>query len=360
MNEKARPSRAARRSWLQVLLTFASIGLIVAASVVLYRMLHDLALAQIVAAVSALPSQRVALAAMLVVGSYATLTLYDFFALRTLGLTVIGYRTAALAGFASYAIGHSIGATTFVAGVVRYRVYAPHGLDALAVAKVCIVASLTFWLGNAALLGAGMAWHPQAVSAINQLPQDVNRGAAFVLLAVLALYTTWVWRGDRRVGSNEIGIVLPDGPSTLLQIGIGVVDLAFCAMALYVLAPVGYGGGLTRFMVVFVCALLLGFASHAPAGIGVFDAVMLLGMPELDRAELVATLIVFRVLYYLLPLAVAVGLLARRELMLVLRELRAKWRFRPVTVGADYTSATARNPREGRAPVGVRGRAPSR
>jgi len=327
-------SRRARRRWLHGVLTLASIALIAAAGVVLYRMLHDLEIARVTAAVSGMSWPRIAVAAAFVAGSYSMLTLYDYFALRTLGFTGIGYATAALGGFASYAIGHNVGATTLTAGAVRYRIYAPHGLDALAVAKLCAVAGLTFWLGNAAMLGVGMALHPEAASAIDRLPEDVNRAAAIALLAVLALYTRWVWRGTRLVGNREISIVLPGGPSTLLLIGIGAADLTCSAMAFYALAPVGYDGGPTRLAVVFVCATLLGFASHAPGGIGVFDAAMLLGLPDVDRAELVAALVVFRVLYYLLPLALALGLIAVREALLFSRglRLRARHRYRSAAI----------------------------
>ena len=65
---------------------------------------------------------------------------------------------AALAGFTSYSVGHNVGASVITGGAVRYRVYSAWGLDAIAVAKVCFVAGLTFWLGNATVLGLGIAY----------------------------------------------------------------------------------------------------------------------------------------------------------------------------------------------------------
>src|SRR5689334_24793317 len=116
--------------------------------------------------------------ALFVALGYFTLTFYDLFALRTIGRRDVPYRIAALAGFTSYSIGHNVGASVFTGGAVRYRIYSAWGLDAVEVAKVCFIAGLTFWLGNAAVLGLGIAWHPEAASNIDQLPVWLNRTAA--------------------------------------------------------------------------------------------------------------------------------------------------------------------------------------
>src|SRR5690606_34855701 len=105
-------------------------------------------------------------AAGFVAAGYFTLTFYDWFALRAIGRPDVSYRIAALAGFTSYSVGHNIGATVFTGGAVRYRIYSAHGLDAIEVAKICFIAGLTFWLGNAAVLGLGITWHPDAATAI--------------------------------------------------------------------------------------------------------------------------------------------------------------------------------------------------
>ena len=78
-------------------------------------------------------------------------------------------------------------------------------------------------------------------------------------------------------------MTLPGGPLTLLQIAIGIVDLGFCALAMYVLVPDEPNLGFVVVAVIFVSATLLGFASHSPGGLGVFDAAMLVGLWQMDR-----------------------------------------------------------------------------
>ena len=119
--------------------------------------------------------KHIAAAAFFVACGYFTLTFYDWFALRTIGRSEVPYRIAALTGFTSYSIGHNIGATVFTGGAVRYRIYSAYGLDAIEVAKICFVAGLTFWLGNATVLGLGVTYHPQAAGPIDQLPDWLNR-----------------------------------------------------------------------------------------------------------------------------------------------------------------------------------------
>jgi uncharacterized membrane protein YbhN (UPF0104 family) len=191
------------------------------------------------------------------------------------------------------------------------------------VAKICFIAGLTFWLGNATVLGLGIAYAPQAASAIDQLPPSVNRIIAVGILALLASYVIWVWRRPRVIGRSQWRIKLPGGPLTLLQIGIGIVDLSCCALAMYMLVPDEPNIGFVTLAVIFVSATLLGFASHAPGGLGVFDAAMLVALWQFDKEDLVAGLLLFRLLYYIVPFTLSLAILGGRELLLGLRPSRA-------------------------------------
>jgi uncharacterized membrane protein YbhN (UPF0104 family) len=281
----------------------------------------------------AVDARHVVAAAVAVAGGYLTLTCYDWFALRTIGRREIPYRVAALAGFTSYSVGHNVGATVFTGGAVRYRIYSAYGLDAIEVAKLCFIAGLTFWLGNAAVLGLGITYEPDAASAIDQLPAWLNRVFGVTILFVLASYVAWVWSAPRLLGRGGWEVRLPDGPTTLLQIGIGILDLACCALAMYMLIPAEPNIDFVSLAVIFVTATLLGFASHSPGGLGVFDATMLVALWQFDKEDLLAGLLLFRLLYYLMPFALALILLGIREATIALRA--------PGTLPPPQTVATA-------------------
>src|SRR6478736_4397535 len=237
----------------------ASLLIIILAVTHLVRTLKGVDTGIILTALTEIAPHRIALAALCVVGAFCTLTFYDFFALRTIGKTHVPYRIAALSSFTSYTIGHNIGATVFTGGAIRFRIYSDYGLTAIDVAKICFLSGLTFWLGNLFVLGFGMAWHPEAASTMD---------------------------------------LLPSARLTLVQVLIGVVDLGFCATAMYLLMPTAPYIDFISLAVVFILATLLGFASHAPWSIGVFDAAMLVALPDFSREQLVATLVVFRILYF--------------------------------------------------------------
>jgi len=302
-------------SWIGACL---SAGIIAAAAFVLYHNLRGINVHEVLGAIRDTRPRDVAIAAAFVAAAYFTLTFYDLFALRTIGRRDVAYGTAALAGFTSYAIGHNVGASVFTGGAVRYRIYSARGLSAIEVAKLCFVAGLTFWLGNAAVLGLGITYAPAAASAIDQLPTWLNRALAIATLVALVIYVAWVWRTPRIIGRQNWEVALPNGRLTLLQIAIGIVDLFCCAAAMYMLVPDEPYIGFVVLAVIFVAATLLGFASHSPGGLGVFDAAMLVALWQYDKEDLLAGLLLFRVLYYITPFALALAILGGRELWLTL------------------------------------------
>ena len=120
----------------------------------------------------------------------------------------------------------------------------------------------------------------------------------------------------RVIGRDGWQVTLPGGPPTLIQIAIGIVDLGCCAAAMYMLLPDEPNLGFVTVAVIFVSATLLGFASHAPGGLGVFDAAMMVALWQFDKEDLLAGLLLFRLLYYIVPFVLSLGVLGIREVLL--------------------------------------------
>ena len=319
-----------------------SVTVIAFACYVLYHMLRGINVAEVVEAIESTEYYQIALAALFVAAGYFTLTFYDLFAVRAIGYDQIPYRINALAAFTSYSIGHNVGASVFTGGAVRYRIYSAHGLNAIDVAKICFLAGLTFWLGNAAVLGLGITYHPEAAAAIDQLPPWFNRAAAIAIIVGLVAYVVWVSTQPRMVGRGPWTVALPGGSLTLLQIAIGIVDLGFCALAMYVLVPDEPNLGFVVVAVIFVSATLLGFASHSPGGLGVFDAAMLVGLWQMVREELLAGMLLFRILYYLAPFVISVIILTFREVIISARSKRLRQAALSLDPGRPAEAAYAR------------------
>src|SRR5205823_4249193 len=99
----------------------------------------------------------------------------------------------------------------------------------------------------------------------------------------------------------------------LFVLGIGMSWHPWAASGIFLLPP---DIDFISLAVVFILATLLGFASHAPGSIGVFDAAMLAALPEFGKEQLLATLLVFRVLYFLIPFSISISIMGTRELWL--------------------------------------------
>ena len=175
-----------------------SLLIIVIAAATLYRLLRDVNVEKVIVALHATSGRTILIAGIFVATGYVTLTLYDFFSLRTIGRRDVPYRIAALASFTSYSIGHTLGATVFTGGAVQFRIYSAWGLSLIEVAKIAFVTGLTFWLGNAFILGFAMAYAPETASVVSQLPPWLNRAIALAGLAVIAGYVVWLVHAPAR------------------------------------------------------------------------------------------------------------------------------------------------------------------
>jgi uncharacterized membrane protein YbhN (UPF0104 family) len=289
----------------------------------LYHLLRGIAVGKVIEALEAQSGRNILVAGALVVAGYANLICYDLFALRTIGKRDIPLRVVAFASFTSYTIGHSLGAATLTCGLVRFRVYSFWNVSLVDIAKIAFMTGMTFWLGNMFVLGGAVVFAPQALSVIDYLPAWINRLIGLGGLFAVACYLAWLMPRPRVVGRADWRIVLPNVRLTLLQIGIGASDRVLASLSIYMLLPASPAVGFATVVVVFVLATLIGAVSHTPGSLGVVEAAILIGLPQYQREELLATLLTFRVLDFFLPLVLATFLFGLRELRLLAPGRRA-------------------------------------
>ena len=263
-------------------------------------------------AMATTPIDRIALSVLATMLSYLALTGYDFSAQRYLGIRMRP-ATTVLTAFMSYAVGNSVGLGVMTGGAVRMRMYTAAGLETGQIFRIIGFNAGAFGLGVTVFGAAGMLVGADQVTGLLPLPVALLQGAAGVtLLAIGALIGLSAWRGRVRLFGRSMD--LPSAGLLTQQIVISVVDLAACAAALWFLMPdtdVSFAG----FLVYFAIAISLGVLSHVPGGLGVFEAVMLLAYgSRADTESILGALILFRGVYFLLPLAMATVLLADHEL----------------------------------------------
>ncbi|MEO7786199.1 MAG: bifunctional lysylphosphatidylglycerol flippase/synthetase MprF [Sphingomicrobium sp.] len=274
----------------------------------LRAVLAEVRLKDVRAAVRAISTMRIALALGLTVASYLALTLYDHLVLRTIGAK-LPWRTAALASFTSYTISHNLGLSFLTGGSVRYRVYSSAGLELGDVARISLLASAAFWGGVLVIAAVALALGavPLAIgpATISPLAQHL---AALAIFAVVAVVFVARGRGVATVGLGRLSLPIPPVGTMIAQLGVAAADLAFAAAALFVLLPGATPHAFGLFLIAYALAVIVTLLTHVPGGLGVFEAVIL-GIVPGNRGEIFAALLLYRFIYYLVPLAFAGGLL---------------------------------------------------
>lgn len=300
------------RRFVQTAGIVASLALFALAAFILGRTLSNMRFAELAAAISATSAAQILQAALLTALSYLVLTGYDVAALRQIGARA-PYRVAALASFTSYAISFNLGFPIVTGAAVRFWIYSRAQLNALQVANLTLIAGVTFWLGMTAMIGVGLITGAGALSRIDGAPALVNFVIGAAVAAAIAYYVVWVALERRRLVVRGHLFELPGPGATLAQLTLGVADLCCAAGALYVLLPQGQELDFIPFVAIYVFACLLGVISHAPGGIGVFEATMLHAVFAASQESLLASLLLFRVIYYFLPFLLALAVLGADE-----------------------------------------------
>lgn len=245
--------------------------------------------------------------------SYAVLTGYDAAALHYVGRQ-LAYRRTAITAFMAFAVGHNVGFAALSGGSIRYRMYSSIGLSATEIARIIVFVSATFGLGASLLLGIALWLMSASETSILSLSPMLLHLTGLLLIAIPLIYLVGVVLRHTPVVIGGWKFSLPRPAIGLLQIGLSVLDLTFAAATLYVLLAPDLPFGFFPFLGIYLIALAAGLISNVPGGIGVFEAVLLVALPELDRSVLAGVVIVYRLIYYVAPLSLAMILLVGLEL----------------------------------------------
>jgi phosphatidylglycerol lysyltransferase len=297
------------RRWLPPLIGLASFTLAV---VVLRRELAGTSAAEIAVQLRAIPAPRIVVAALLTALDFVPLCGLDWLALRVVGRTLPLGRLAATS-FIGYAFSRAVGFAVLSGGAVRYRLLAAFGLGPLDIAKLVALAAMISWLGFLAIGGAVFLIDPPLLPEAITLPVRSTRllGAGFLLC--LLFYLGWC---ARRVAALKIGswrLNLPTIESAFAQIIVAALDWVLAALVPYLLlAPSGMS--FAHCIGVYMLAQVAGVASNVPAGLGVFETVMLLFLGStVEPAAAIGAFAVYRLVFYVAPLAVAAALFGALE-----------------------------------------------
>jgi len=310
----AEPLPVLRWSRLRTALTVAAAVLLTA--LILYalqRLTVQIRYADLLAAIRDTSRLNIALAIAATIASFVALTGYDFSSLRYVDAHVKP-RVVMLTSFISYALGNTVGLGVLTGGAVRMRLYSAAGVETPKVGRAIAFNALAFGIGISTLGAFGLLWGARQMGGLTHLSTNLLRTiAVLILMGVAAFVTLCAARRELPLG-RRVTLRLPSAGLALQQLGISVVELVCSAAALWFLLPHD-GINFPAFVAFYAIAITLGIISHVPGGLGVFEATLLLAYSgRMPTEQLAGALILYRGIYYLLPLLVAVAMLALFEL----------------------------------------------
>jgi phosphatidylglycerol lysyltransferase len=296
-----------RISPLLVVLVFAG------ATYLLYRQVRHYSWAEIRDSIYKVPRGQIILSCVLTVINYVVLMGYDVLAVKSVAHP-LPLRRIALASFTGFATSYSFGAL-LGGGSVRFRLYSAWGLSPGEIVQLVLILGVTFWFGVFALAGVIFIVHPFEISSDWHLPFQTTLPLGFPLIAMAVVYlaVALAWRKPIHLWGKEVK--LPSFRMSAAQLAVAAGDLVVAAACFYVLFPVGAVSYLD-FLGVYLLAIVVVVLSHVPGGVAVFDVIILKMSPVSHKQAVLAAIVLFRVIYYLLPLLGAAALLVYFELRL--------------------------------------------
>jgi phosphatidylglycerol lysyltransferase len=264
-------------------------------------------------AIEALPRSNFLFALAFTAIAYGLLPAYDAIALEYVGKPLPLHRVA-FSSFISYGLSQTLGFPVVTGNSVRYRFWSAWGLSTAEIAQAVGFVGATFILGIVFLSGVVFLLEPANTMRLIGLGQEIVRPIGGVLLIAVALYIAWsaAQRRPLRVAGWQFPI--PSLKMTIAQVSVATVDWAAAGAVLYALLPSSHGIRFLPFLGAFLLAQFAGQISHVPGGLGIFETLMVLLLkPYLPAASALAALIAFRAIYYLLPFALSLLMLAAHE-----------------------------------------------
>ncbi|MBP2236042.1 uncharacterized membrane protein YbhN (UPF0104 family) [Sinorhizobium kostiense] len=271
----------------------------------LYHELRGLSLDEFVASFQAISLESWLLAIGSTLVAYAALAAYDRLALDHLGHR-ISLWFITICSFTTYALSHNLGASVFSGAVVRYRAYRSKGLTPGEVGVLVAFCSFTFTLGTLMLSAVVLLLKPDIIERFAEfLPLEMSLTTGVLILALIGLYVLGSMVGLRPLRTRWFQLYYPRPRIVVRQLIIAPLELLGAAGIIYFALPEVGNPGYVVILGIFLASFSAALLSHAPGGLGVLELVFIAALPEMDPADVLAALAIFRLLYLVIPFAMA-------------------------------------------------------
>ena len=293
------------KRYLNFLWPAIGLGAVALSLWLLVRELRGMSLGDVESAFSAISAGRWVLAVVSTLIAYVALAWYDRIALLHLGFK-LSWSFISAVSFTTYALSHNIGMSMFSGAMVRYRAYSTKGLTITDVGILVAFCSFTFALGTVLLGGFVLLYEPEIIDRLFNVAPVLARVVGGVMLAVVALYVIGAALQLRPLVIGTFKLVYPGLPIVGRQLLAGPLELIGAAGIIWCALPAETNPGFLIILGVFLASFSAALLSHAPGGLGVLELVFVNALPQVPKADVVAALLVFRLLYLIIPLILGI------------------------------------------------------
>lgn len=293
---------------------------ILGAGFLLYRTWSQYSYADVLRALTSIPTSHLALGLFFAACSYFCLAWNDWLGVRYAGRP-LPFRQTALASFTGLSIGHNVGLAALSSGAVRYRFYSRWGLGGEEIAKIILFCGFTIALGLSTLGAVGLILRPDDVAGMTGLGSSAVAAMAFVCLAFPVGYLILSATVRTPLKLRSWRFDLPRFPLAAGQLIVGTVNFAFVAACLHQMLSALGDASYLKVATASITANIAAIISHVPGGLGVLEATIVHVLPG---AESIAAVIAYRVIYYFIPLAIGLPIFICSEFLLKPHEAPAE------------------------------------
>lgn len=318
--------------WLPFLAPLVGVAIF---SVVLYTLHHtlqDLTWNDVLEPIQRINGYQLVLATIFTALSYLALTNYDRLAIAYIGRSLPLKKIIGVS-FTAYAVGNNVGLAALSGGSIRYRAYSPQGFSGIEIATLIGFCTLTFALGSSLLLGVALLIDPGNTLQHANISTFALRGTGVTLILLPLAYLAWGSLSKRIIMIGSWQLKPPGISISCQQIIISVIDLILAASVIYTLLPSETSVTFLAYLSAYLIAMGVAIISSVPGGIGVFEGLMLLQLPNIPKADLLGAMLLFRVIYYAIPLLFALLMLSIQEAAARQHKLKAITAHAEVWIG---------------------------
>ncbi|MEH1930959.1 lysylphosphatidylglycerol synthase domain-containing protein [Nostoc sp.] len=276
--------------------------------------LHEYNYRDILNSLATIPKSRLSWAVWLTALGYLVMIGYDILGFSYINRS-LSWNKIALTSFISSAFSNTIGFALLTGSAIRYRFYSSWGVSAGAIAQVIAFANFTFWLGMFAVAGLLFLINPLKIPTQLHLPFATVRPIGMIFLLLVATYLLGSIFIQQPLIIQGQEFRFPSFKISLAQIAISSFDWILAAAVLYVVLPTNISLSYLDFLGIYLLAMFAGVVSNVPGGLGVFETIILLILSDkVSAAAVLGSMLVYRGIYYFLPLLLAAGLLGIYEI----------------------------------------------